>query len=658
LWIGVLAPAASARPVAGAVDRTWGTSGTVVAPVAPATMPNAVAVDGAHRTVAVSSRYDSNGIVSVVISRFLPNGARDTHFGNAGAVVLTFPGAVYPEAVAATADGRIAVAGVGYAEGPGVYWEMVRLRADGRPDVSFSTDGFAGPVPGEATAIAVDAQDRTLVAGRSYNGAILWRFTASGAVDPDFGYGGHVDTHPVKDSWADAIAIDAQGRIVTAGFTAESDGFLARTTTAGRRDTTFAGTGYRVVGGMRGFSSLTIDAAGNVVAPTQNSDGRMAIVRVRPDGNLDATFGHDGIATIPIAGSWSRGSAVAITPAGDLYVGGIGEITTSFEGPGPFALVAHVFSHGTIDRSFGCNGTAWLRFGLATSSGGNFVYRVDLDGRALLVTGVPLYTGSGIGMTRLRLDLTKPAGYRLATAGGDVDAFGGAAPCASLAYTPLDHPVVGITGTPAGGGYWAVTDDGGVYAFGDARFRGSTGLLRLHAPIVGMAATPTGNGYWLVASDGGVFAFGDARFHGSAGALKLHALIVGMTASATGNGYWLVASDGGVFAFGDARFHGSTGALKLHAPVVGVTASATGNGYWLVASDGGVFAFGDARFHGSTGALALQSPVVGMAANATGHGYWLAAADGGVFAFGDAPFLGADARVPANTPFVGIAAAR
>ena len=84
-----------------------------------------------------------------------------------------------------------------------------------------------------------------------------------------------------------------------------------------------------------------------------------------------------------------------------------------------------------------------------------------------------------------------------------------------MAGHALNKPIVGMAGTPSGGGYWLVASDGGIFAFGDAGFHGSTGAIRLNSPIVGMAATPDGGGYWLVARDGGIFAFGDAGFHGS-----------------------------------------------------------------------------------------------------------------------------------------------
>jgi len=199
-----------------------------------------------------------------------------------------------------------------------------------------------------------------------------------------------------------------------------------------------------------------------------------------------------------------------------------------------------------------------------------------------------------------------------------------------------DAPIVGLAAKPGGQGYLLASADGEVLAFGAARSYGSMRGRRLNHPVVGIAYTPSGHGYFLVASDGGIFTFGDARFLGSTGNLCLHAPIVGIAVTPTGTGYWLVAADGGIFTFGDAPFRGSLGAKHLNAPVVGMAATHTGHGYWLVGSDGAVYRFGDARFFGAaTGRL--SGSVVSISASPTAAGYLVTSRFGFSAAFGDAP---------------------
>jgi hypothetical protein len=241
-------------------------------------------------------------------------------------------------------------------------------------------------------------------------------------------------------------------------------------------------------------------------------------------------------------------------------------------------------------------------------------------------------------------------GYRMVASDGGIFSF-----CqsflGSMGGQHLNAPMVGLAGTPDGGGYWEVAADGGIFSYGDATFHGSTGSMHLNAPIVGMAAT-SGGGYWLVASDGGIFDYGNAGFYGSAGSIHLNEPIVGMAATPDGGGYWLVASDGGIFSYGDAKFYGSRGGQPLNKPIVGMAASASGHGYWLVASDGGIFDYGDAGFDGSAGSIVLNKPIVGMLGTPDGSGYWLVASDGGIFSYGDAVFNGSTGGLALNAPIV------
>jgi hypothetical protein len=250
---------------------------------------------------------------------------------------------------------------------------------------------------------------------------------------------------------------------------------------------------------------------------------------------------------------------------------------------------------------------------------------------------------------------TVPSYWLVATDGG-IFSFGGAPFYGSTGNISLNKPIVGMAGTPDGGGYWLVASDGGIFSYGDAGFYGSTGAIALNKPVVGMAATPDGKGYWLVASDGGIFAFGDAQFYGSTGNIALNKPVVGMASTPDGHGYWLVASDGGIFAYGDAQFYGSTGSITLNKPIISMLPGPNGAGYFLVASDGGLFSYGDTQFYGSLGGLPIKHPIVSAAATPNDNGYWMTDATGLVSNFGSANYYGS-APNPLNKPIVGMAEA-
>lgn len=102
---------------------------------------------------------------------------------------------------------------------------LVRLQPSGAVDTSF---GFGGGIPlkGDVTspgAIAVDAKDRTLVAGSGIQhpyGPRLVRYTATGRRDWRFGAKGLLEGPIVNDKrgGVNALAIDGKGRIYAAGW--------------------------------------------------------------------------------------------------------------------------------------------------------------------------------------------------------------------------------------------------------------------------------------------------------------------------------------------------------------------------------------------------------------------------------------------------------
>ena len=245
------------------------------------------------------------------------------------------------------------------------------------------------------------------------------------------------------------------------------------------------------------------------------------------------------------------------------------------------------------------------------------------------------------------------SGYWMATADGQVHAFGDAKAYGDPHDTLGAARVVHLEPTPDGLGYWILDNQGRVHAYGDATPLGDVNRAGLAAgeEPTSLSATPTGAGYWIFTSRGRALTFGDATFYGDMSNTILNGPVLGSVATSSGHGYYMVAADGGIFTFGDARFYGSTGNLRLNKPVMGM-APAAGGGYWLVASDGGIFAF-DVPFHGSMGATHLNKPITGIVPGR--DGYLMVAQDGGIFAFGDVAFRGSLGGNPPASPIISAA---
>src|SRR5439155_10597142 len=77
--------------------------------------------------------------------RFLPNGRLDRSFSRDGVAPIGLRYGQFPTAFALERDGRIVIAGMGARDSmPNIdYFEVARLRPNGRADRSFSGDGIS-----------------------------------------------------------------------------------------------------------------------------------------------------------------------------------------------------------------------------------------------------------------------------------------------------------------------------------------------------------------------------------------------------------------------------------------------------------------------------------------------------------------------------------
>lgn len=123
--------------------------------------------------------------------------------------------------------------------------------APGDLDTTFGSGGKVTTDSGLVTAdVAVQADGKIVVAGRDLFTSIIFlaRYRANGSLDNSFGNGGIVTTSVVGDrNLASGIAIQADGKIVVAGFSGSSNSVgsfaVVRYETTGALDTSFDGDG-------------------------------------------------------------------------------------------------------------------------------------------------------------------------------------------------------------------------------------------------------------------------------------------------------------------------------------------------------------------------------------------------------------------------------
>lgn len=353
-------------------------------------------------------------------------GTADLSFGGTGSVSLA--GTTF-NAVAVQADGKIVAAGTN-----GSDIVVARYNFDGTLDSTFDADGIktidAGSSADSANAIAVQSDGKLVIAGKNSNNAVVIRLWADGMSDTSLGGTGQkaIDFGGTGDT-ANAIAFQPNGRIVVAGSSG-SDFAVARLNPAdGTLDTTFNGTGTAVLdigGAADSANAVVIHPNGSILlAGTNGSD--LAFLRVNGDGTLDTTFDADGIRTIDVGGGADTITAMALQRDGKIVAVGTdgadllalrliaanGELDNSFHGDGlqtidasgsdiakalaiqpdgkivlagqdgaSHAVAARLRADGSLDTSFGDNGTSEFDFGGASTANG---VAIASNGRLVLV---------------------------------------------------------------------------------------------------------------------------------------------------------------------------------------------------------------------------------------------------------------------------------
>jgi len=268
--------------------------------------------------------------------------------------------------LAIQADGKIVA--VAEINGLKVIVGIVRYNSDGSLDLGFDGDGKVEiDIDGDATpnAVAIQADGKIVVAGTIYiNGGddfLLLRLNSDGSLDTTFGSDGIVTTNMSGYDTAADLALQSDGKIVLAGSVYDPNAFtsdyaVARYNSDGSLDTTFDGDGRvtTLLGGFSRASSVAIQTDGKiVVGGVDESSSAVAIVRYNTDGSLDSDFGTDGIVTTTL-GFGVQPPAVAAIQADNKIVA----VATAQGMMGPVWAAVRYNTDGSLDTGFDSDGVA------------------------------------------------------------------------------------------------------------------------------------------------------------------------------------------------------------------------------------------------------------------------------------------------------------
>lgn len=281
--------------------------------------------------------------------------------------------------------------------------ERRRLFSAGALDTTFDGDGklttqvAAVALNDQANSVAFQQDGKIVVAGSSDNGSrsegspgfAVVRYNVDGSLDTSFDGDGKLTTRIGSASVARGVAIQADGKIVVAGFSASNidagDPWhfaLARYNSDGSLDTTFDSDGIVTtpIGNSDAARGLVVQSDGKIVVAGESYNGTyvsFALARFNPDGSLDASFGSGGRVTTRFGSVNDYAYSLAIQADEKIVVAGRSYDVSDHS---DFAL-ARYNSDGSLDTTFDGDGKVTTPIG----SSHDFAYSVAIQSNAKIV---------------------------------------------------------------------------------------------------------------------------------------------------------------------------------------------------------------------------------------------------------------------------------
>jgi len=246
---------------------------------------------------------------------------------------------------------------------------------------------------------AIQDDQKIIAAGVSYDEvytatAKVFRFMPDGSIDTDFATDGVFSYSLNNEANLNDVVIKDNGKIILVGSTTDYTNYkilLLQLNDDGTLDNTFGTNGVVVQkispasGPFEDFGyAVTLQSDGKILVAGRSDDlsynGVPVVVRFNENGELDTTFGTDGVAGITVTGIDNVFDCIALQEDGKIVVAGHYELGLQYFG----MLVARFNSDGTLDDSFADDGVFIESFGDVDDEG--YDVAINSDGK-IIVTG-------------------------------------------------------------------------------------------------------------------------------------------------------------------------------------------------------------------------------------------------------------------------------
>lgn len=301
----------------GTIDPSYGNDGVAIPDVNPMDyfVLNDADIQSTGRSLLMGVEEGLNG--DFIVLGLTPFGELDSGFGSAGVARVALAGYSFDGFATVDEQDRILWTCVNYSIFGEGRWVVGRLLPNGDTDLDFGQNGllYFELFFGNPTEVASASDGRIYLVGRNQSttpdnnepSLVLVSLEENGAVNSAFGTAGVASIQTIfEDPTFYDFSLGGDGSIYVAGVEDPADGapdfsFLLKVNSSGEIDELFGNGGYYIYSDTElsiYFLSMLTQPDGKILVGGEqvaNSSANYILLQLDAGGNLDPTFGIDGV---------------------------------------------------------------------------------------------------------------------------------------------------------------------------------------------------------------------------------------------------------------------------------------------------------------------------------------------------------------------------